>query len=203
MPEIVFKLLGITLWIGCAVLLEPESTPLHPCFGQVVDVGLLLCTRYDCEHVDLRYAFFFLKNQWMMERLSLVKKAALVSQVQVKSIEISFPMKTKSAVTAQNLQTINTFLTLEKSVQQEWQHLSLNLASCCSQWLLLTTSKKHQVFVLASVCPTCLSCGRRSSPGCQICTFDVMEYLPIFSHSNTVTHFQFLHCSLLAIFACT
>ena len=69
----------------------------------------------------------------MMERLSLVKKAALVSQVQVKSIEISFPMKTKSAVTAQNLQTIKTFLTLEKSVQQEWQHVSLNLASCCSQ----------------------------------------------------------------------
>ena len=80
MPEIVFKLLGTTLWIGCAVTIGicQWAETMAPLFWTVVDVGLLLCTRYHWEHVDLPYAFFFLKNQWMMGRLSLVKKAALV-----------------------------------------------------------------------------------------------------------------------------
>ena len=50
----------------------------HPFLGQVADLDLLLCTGFNSEHAYLFLCHIFLKDQWMIEKLSKTMKKALV-----------------------------------------------------------------------------------------------------------------------------
>ena len=128
MPEIVSKLLRCAVWSGYAVRLEstctrnsasPQQKPLL--LGQIVCLDLLLCTGFDSEHADLLnfcsdalHYCLWATDEWSQ---NWAKRWALLWLV-TSSREIhrnSISHGKKSVVTAQNIQSNETFLTLKVS----------------------------------------------------------------------------------------
>ena len=114
-PCIVSKLLSATIWSSCAVLFKSQQTPF-PWGGRLFRSAALHRIHIrTCSFVVI----FLLRYQWMIERLSKEMGTALVSnreQLLANSIKnFISDKKTKWLVAALNLQSIETFLTLELS----------------------------------------------------------------------------------------
>ena len=113
MPDIVSKLLSATIWSCCAVWFKSEQMPFP---GQVVDLDLLLCTGFDSEHAVLFLCHIFTQrpmNDRKIERSD--GRGFGRQQLPADSNGHSISNEKKSVVTAQYLQSIKTFLTLELS----------------------------------------------------------------------------------------
>ena len=103
-----------------------QAPPPHPWFRSAA-LQDLIRNKWFCS-----YALFFPRVQWMIQRLSEVMSTGLVrNNFSRNPSKISFHMKTNLKllqwlITARNLQSIKTFLTLELSKFRKsgsWRHL--------------------------------------------------------------------------------
>ena len=89
---------------------------LSPFLGQVVDLDLLLCTWFNLEHVILFLCHIFTQRPMNDHKVERSDSRCFGRQKRLAySMEISFPLKTKTIVTARYLQSIKTFLNVELS----------------------------------------------------------------------------------------
>ena len=125
-PEIVSKLLSAAVWSRCVF---DSNLSRHPFLGQVVDLDLLLsmlCAGFDSEHADLFLCYIFTQRSMNDRRLSEAKTPGVLRWVHRRRLWSAttfrqFHRKVQSheykkwLVTARNLQSIKTFLTVERS----------------------------------------------------------------------------------------
>ena len=91
----------------------------RPFLGQIVDFDLLLCTGFDSEHADLFLcAIFTNRHEWSNDWAKRWTRLWLVTSPR-KLHQNFISRENKFVVTARNLQSMKTFLTLELSQHPE------------------------------------------------------------------------------------
>ena len=94
MPEIIFKLLRVALWGGCAVWLESEQTPSFLIGHQLRSAAQLLCTEINLEHTYFLLSLIFTHRPINEIKIQQRNKLCFCSvPVLTKSIKIPFPIK--------------------------------------------------------------------------------------------------------------
>ena len=118
MPDIISKLLRAAIWSRCAVQFKSEQSPFPWTSRRLRSAALQwqVCTGFDLEHAVLFLCHIFTQspiNDCKIERSD--GRCFDRQQLLAHSMEISFPMKKNSFVTARYLQSIKTFLTVKLS----------------------------------------------------------------------------------------
>ena len=152
MSEIVSKLLLTTSWSCSAQSLSSLTFQ-----GQVINLGLLLCTEFTSQHADCSYVPSLLRDDWQWNWMNDQKIALVDNKSLPIPLKFSFHMKKYSVISDLSLPKIykalkpfwlSNLIINDSSLQQQ--------ASPCQQQLLQTW--KLPVFV--STYQTCSSCTR-------------------------------------------